>query len=94
MELFWFFLTSGDGRYLGTSIDARAITPGYLRQIAIAADELGFSGALLPTGRGCEDAWITASSLVSATRRLKFLVAVRPGLAFSCSTSPWARLML
>ena len=35
---------------------------------------------LLPTGRSCEDAWVTAASLISETRRLKFLIAVRPGL--------------
>ena len=80
MELFWFFPTAGDGRYLGTTRGARPITPGYLRQIAEAIDELGYAGALLPTGRGCEDAWITASTLIPVTRRLRFLVAVRPGL--------------
>jgi alkanesulfonate monooxygenase len=80
MNLFWFFPTSGDGRHLGTTKGARPITPGYLRQIAEAADELGYEGALLPTGRGCEDAWVTASMLVPATRRLRFLVALRPGL--------------
>jgi alkanesulfonate monooxygenase len=35
---------------------------------------------LLPTGRTCDDAWIAASSLISSTSRLKFLVAVRPGV--------------
>ncbi|MDR3639378.1 MAG: FMNH2-dependent alkanesulfonate monooxygenase [Isosphaeraceae bacterium] len=80
MNIFWFFPTSGDGRYLGTTRGARPITPAYLRQIAGAIDELGYEGALLPTGRGCEDAWITAATLVPATRRVKFLVAVRPGL--------------
>jgi alkanesulfonate monooxygenase len=80
MELFWFFPTFGDGRYLGTPIGARAITLGYLQQIAEALDQLGYTGALLPTGRGCEDAWVTASLLAPTTRYLKFLVAVRPGL--------------
>ena len=42
-------------------------------------DRLGYTGALLPTGRGCEDAWIVASLLTPRTERLKFLVAVRPG---------------
>lgn len=35
---------------------------------------------LIPTGRSCEDPWVIAASLVGATRQLKFLVAVRPGL--------------
>ncbi len=80
MEAFWFFPTFGDGRYLGTPIGARSITLTYLQQIAAAIDDLGYTGALLPTGRGCEDAWVTASLLAPATKKLKFLVAVRPGL--------------
>jgi len=80
MEIFWFFPTHGDGHYLGTTIGGRPITPSYLRQIALTRDELGFAGALLPTGRACEDAWITAATLIPETRYLKFLVAVRPGL--------------
>lgn len=80
MELFWFFPTFGDGRYLGTPLGARTITLDYLQQIATAIDQLGYTGALLPTGRGCEDAWVTASLLAPATKRIKFLVAVRPGL--------------
>ena len=80
MNVFWFIPTHGDGHYLGTSTGGRAITPVYLRQIAQAVDELGYAGALLPTGRGCEDAWIVASSLLPVTQRMKFLVAVRPGL--------------
>ncbi|WP_127495422.1 FMNH2-dependent alkanesulfonate monooxygenase [Paenibacillus glycanilyticus] len=80
MELFWFIPTHGDGRYLGTSEGARAVTYSYCKQIAQAADELGYGGVLLPTGKSCEDAWIVASTLVPVTERLKFLVAVRPGL--------------
>jgi alkanesulfonate monooxygenase len=35
---------------------------------------------LLPTGRSCEDSWIVASALVPLTERVRYLVAVRPGL--------------
>lgn len=80
MELFWFIPLHGDGRYLGTSTGARAVNYAYVRQIAQAADELGFGGVLLPTGKSCEDAWVVASSLIPVTERLKFLVAIRPGL--------------
>ena len=79
-NILWFLPTHGDGRYLGTSIGGRASSPAYLRQIAQAADELGYFGVLLPTGRSCEDSWIVASSLAHLTERLRFLVAVRPGL--------------
>src|ERR1700722_3713595 len=80
MEIFWFIPTHGDGRYLGTSRGGRATDAGYLRLIAQAVDQLGFVGALLPTGRSCEDAWVVATALMTATQRMRFLVAVRPGL--------------
>jgi alkanesulfonate monooxygenase len=80
MEVFWYIPTHGDNRYLATDRGSRRATSFYLRQVAEAVDGLGFAGALLPTGRSCEDAWVIASSLVPVTRRMKFLVAVRPGL--------------
>ena len=79
-DILWFLPTHGDGRYLGTSYGAREVDLAYLRQIAQAADELGYYGVLLPTGRSCEDSWVVASGLAPLTRRLRFLVAVRPGL--------------
>jgi alkanesulfonate monooxygenase len=80
MQLLWFIPTHGDGRYLGTATGGRAVNFSYLRQIAQAVDDLGYTGALLPTGRSCEDAWIVASTVVTHTRQMRFLVAVRPGL--------------
>jgi alkanesulfonate monooxygenase len=80
MQIFWFLPTHGDSRYLGTSEGARAVDLDYLQQIAGAADRLGYEGVLIPTGRSCEDPWVIASSLIGATKKLKFLVAVRPGL--------------
>lgn len=81
MDVLWFIPTHGDGRYLGSTIGGRATTYPYLRQIAQAVDDLGYTGALLPTGRSCEDAWIVATSLLSVTQRMRFLVAIRPGLS-------------
>jgi alkanesulfonate monooxygenase len=79
-NVLWFLPTHGDGRHLGTTIGARAVSLQYLRQIAQAADDLGYFGVLLPTGRSCEDSWVIASALAPFTERLKYLVAVRPGL--------------
>ncbi|OZI63901.1 FMNH2-dependent alkanesulfonate monooxygenase [Bordetella genomosp. 1] len=81
MDVFWFIPTHGDSRYLGTRQGAREASFDYFRQVAVAADTLGYDGVLLPTGRSCEDAWVVASSLISATRQLKFLVAIRPGVS-------------
>lgn len=80
MQLLWFIPNHGDGRYLATSVGGRNTDFSYLRQIAQAVDRLGYTGALLPTGRSCEDAWIVASTLVTHTERMRFLVAIRPGL--------------
>lgn len=79
-DIFWFLPTHGDGRYLASSVGAREVTHHYLAQIARAADDLGYRGVLIPTGRSCEDSWIVAASLIPLTERLRFLVAVRPGL--------------
>jgi alkanesulfonate monooxygenase len=80
MKIFWFIPTHGDSRYLGSAEGARLVDHNYLKQIAQAADSLGYEGVLIPTGRSCEDPWVVASSLLSVTTRLKFLIAVRPGL--------------
>ncbi len=52
----------------------------YLAQVARTAEHLGFEAVLTPTGTWCEDAWLVTAALLRETRRLKFLVAFRPGL--------------
>ncbi|MBB3883745.1 FMNH2-dependent alkanesulfonate monooxygenase [Acetobacter oeni] len=76
----WFLPTHGDSRYLGTQKGGRPVDLPYLQQVSRAADSLGFYGVLIPTGRSCEDSWVVASALAPATERLRFLIAVRPGL--------------
>ncbi|MFE2601348.1 LLM class flavin-dependent oxidoreductase [Streptomyces sp. NPDC059396] len=85
----WFLPTYGDSRHVvggghglpaGAAGGQRPATLGYLTQIARAAEQLGFEGALTPTGAWCEDAWLTTAMLARETERLKFLVAFRPGI--------------
>lgn len=80
MNILWFIPTHGDGRYLGSAKGARQADYPYFKQIAQAADQLGYTGVLLPTRRSCEDPWLTAAALAAETTHLKFLVALRPGL--------------
>nr|AAB82564.1 FMNH2-dependent methanesulfonate sulfonatase [Pseudomonas aeruginosa PAO1] len=80
MNVFWFLPTHGDGHFLGTSQGARPVSLSYLKQVAQAADSLGYHGVLIPTGRSCEDSWVVASALAPLTERLRFLVAIRPGI--------------
>ncbi|MFJ1703678.1 LLM class flavin-dependent oxidoreductase [Kitasatospora sp. NPDC088346] len=84
----WFLPTTGDSRHVvggghgstpGTAGADRPPTVEYLGQIARSAEQLGFAGALTPTGAWCEDAWLTTAMLTRVTERLKFLVAFRPG---------------
>jgi len=86
----WFLPTQGDSRgivggghgadVVASAWQTREPTLDYLGQIAQAAERLGFEGVLTPTGAWCEDAWLATAMLVGSTRRLKFLVAFRPGL--------------
>ena len=79
MDILWFIPGHGDTRYLGTQLSRRITSHAYMMQVAQAVDALGYTGALLPTGRGCEDSWVLASSMIAITRQMKFLIAVRPG---------------
>lgn len=80
LNLFWFLPTHGDGHYLGSDENSRPVDRDYLEQIARTADRFGYTGVLIPTGRSCEDAWLVAAAMVPVTQRLKFLVALRPGV--------------
>jgi alkanesulfonate monooxygenase len=80
ISFFWFIPTHGDGSYLGSERQQRPAEFPYFKQIAQAVDQLGFEGVLLPTGQSCEDSWITATGLATVTERLKYLVALRPGV--------------
>lgn len=78
-DILWFIPGHGDTRFLGTSLSRRNTSHDYLSTVAKTIDSLGFTGALLPTGQGCEDSWVLASSLIPLTKRMKFLIAFRPG---------------
>ncbi|MBE3012067.1 LLM class flavin-dependent oxidoreductase [Microbispora sp. NEAU-D428] len=92
IRIHWYLPTNGDNRDIVGSGDRsektlgavaggfRAPSVDYLGQIARSAEQLGYEAVLTPTGLWCEDAWITTAALTQVTRRLKFLVAFRPGL--------------
>lgn len=98
LHMYWFLPSHGDGREVGktAAADGRARTIrrdpdiGYLGQVAQAADRLGFTGALTPFGLFCEDPWLVAAALAHRTTRLKFLIALRPGLASPLLTAQMA----
>jgi alkanesulfonate monooxygenase len=73
----WFLPTMGDGETLGPP--TRKATVDYLVDVARAAEDAGFTFALVPVGTACQDAWLAAGIIAGRTERLKFLVAMRPG---------------
>lgn len=87
VTLHWFLPTYGDSRAImagghGTDphIGERNADLHYLTQLALAAEANGFESVLTPTGQWCSDAWLATAALIAQTTRLKFLVALRPGL--------------
>lgn len=89
IKLHWFLPTYGDSRQIvggghgtpaGAAHSDRDASIDYLASIVRAAETFGFTGALIPTGAWCEDAFVTAALLARETTSLAFLVAFRPGL--------------
>ena len=79
VELGWFIPVRGDGEFVGVEPN-RPATTDYLVDVAKAAEEAGFTFALIPTGRGCLDSWVVGSIIISHTKNLAPLMALRPGL--------------
>ena len=84
----WFVPIDGDGARAGTARAERPPTFDYLRQVVQTAEDLGYHSLLIPTrfanGLFAEDAplaetWTTATALATVTKRIRFLIAVRPG---------------
>ncbi|MGW5195348.1 LLM class flavin-dependent oxidoreductase [Kribbella sp. NPDC004138] len=92
IRLHWFIPSHGDGREVARPSAAGANGQGpvghqrrdpdirYLVDVARAADQVGFDGALIPFGLFCEDPWLVAAAVSQATERLGLMVAFRTGL--------------
>lgn len=77
MNIFW-YMCAPDGAYPWQPEGSRKVDLGYYKQLALAYDQLGYTGALFATG--AHDVWVLAGALLSHTERLKLLVAIHPGL--------------
>jgi alkanesulfonate monooxygenase len=84
----WFIPIDGDGAHIGTWRAERPPTFDYLRRVVETAEAEGFYSLLIPTrfanGLFGETAplaetWTTVTALAAVTRRIRFLVAIRPG---------------
>src|SRR2546427_8992704 len=56
VEFGWFLPTMGDSEVIGPP--TRPATLEYLVDVAKAAEDAGFSFALVPVGTTCQDAWL------------------------------------
>ncbi|MEE9273779.1 MAG: LLM class flavin-dependent oxidoreductase [bacterium] len=71
---------AGDGRQVNQKEPERPPTLEYLTRVTQAAEDAGFANILVPCGTHCLDAWATAAAIATHVRRIKFLVAFRPGI--------------
>ena len=71
---------AGDGSQVNQVKPDRPATLEYLTQVTQAAEDAGLVNILVPCGTHCIDAWATAAAISVHTRKIKFLVAFRPGI--------------
>jgi alkanesulfonate monooxygenase len=79
LEFGWFLPTSGDTTCYG---DREAFIPpsaALFDRVVLAAEAAGFDYFLVPVATTCWEAWISSAMAVARTRRIKALVAARPG---------------
>ena len=79
LSMGWFIPTIGDTTSFSDPTVAIAPSLEHFERVALAAEAAGFEYVLIPVNSNCWDAWVTASFLVAKTKKLKALVAVKPG---------------
>jgi alkanesulfonate monooxygenase len=84
----WFIPIDGDGVHIGTERAERPPSFEYLREVVQTAEDEGYYSLLIPTrfANGLFDeraplaeTWTMTTALAAVTKRIRFLVAVRPG---------------
>jgi alkanesulfonate monooxygenase len=88
LKFHWYLPTHGDTATIADNQGSSSLrtqshlqpTLQNLTALVRSAEDLGFEAALTPTGSHCEDSWLATAALAQHSRRLKFLVAFRPGV--------------
>ena len=75
---FLWYIIPRDGVYPWEPDGTRQVDYDYLRQVALAVDRLGYSGALFATD--LHAVWVLGTALAAQTKHLRPLLAVHPGL--------------
>ena len=82
IEYAWYLPSNkrGDATRLGTGEVEIPPEIDYLVHVAKTAEASGLTNMLIPCNTSCSDGWLLASAIARETERIKFCVAIRPGL--------------
>ncbi len=79
LSMGWFCPTLGDTSAFGDPAQSIAQSLEHFERVSLAAEAAGFDYMLVPVSPVCWDAWVTASFMLARTKKLKALVAIKPG---------------
>jgi alkanesulfonate monooxygenase len=79
LEFGWFLPTAGDTTCYGDRSKLIQPSAALFDRVVLAAEEAGFEYFLIPVAATCWEAWIAGAMTVAKTKRIKALVAARPG---------------
>ena len=79
LEFGWFLPTAGDTEAYGRSAQEVPAGPDMFERVVTAAEEAGFEYMLVPVQTVCWEAWITSAMMIGRSKKIKLLVAARPG---------------
>lgn len=79
LEFGWFLPTSGDTTCYGDRSAFIEPSGELFDRVVFAAEAAGFDYFLVPVAATCWEAWVASAMAVARTRRIKALVAARPG---------------
>lgn len=76
----WFCPTNGDTSAFGDPSKTIDRSLEHYLKVAATAEQAGFEYMLVPINATCWDAWTTASFVAANTKKIKPLVALKPGM--------------
>ncbi|MDM0110891.1 LLM class flavin-dependent oxidoreductase [Variovorax sp. J22R133] len=79
LSMGWFCPTLGDTSAFGDPTQNIPQSLEHFERVSLAAEAAGFDYMLVPVTPLCWDAWVTASFMLARTKKLKALVAIKPG---------------
>ncbi|HBK08258.1 MAG TPA: alkanesulfonate monooxygenase [Acetobacteraceae bacterium] len=79
LEFGWFLPTAGDTTCYGDRSKWIVPSAEMFDRVVLAAEAAGFEYFLVPVAATCWEAWISSAMAVAKTKRIKALVAARPG---------------